>query len=141
MASSYLRCLMAYPSKTEQEHWLQGTKTHAPKPSAFAGGKPRVPKNSSPLARRAYKRAVQRLENRKTQRRNNTGNFCAHLRAMGYRKRAANVACLRVDLYTTVVANRIYSETLHQLEREATPSNLPRHLHDFAHVHLATDGF
>ena len=42
---------------------------------------------------------------------------------------------------SALIANRMYSETLHQLEREATPSNLLRHLHDFAHVRLATDGF
>jgi serine phosphatase RsbU (regulator of sigma subunit) len=42
---------------------------------------------------------------------------------------------------SALMANLIYSETLHQLERDATPSNLLRHLHDFAHVRLATDGF
>jgi serine phosphatase RsbU (regulator of sigma subunit) len=42
---------------------------------------------------------------------------------------------------SALMANRIYSETLHQLEREATPGNLLRHLHDFVHVRLATDGF
>lgn len=42
---------------------------------------------------------------------------------------------------SALMANRIYSETLHHLEREATPGNLLRHLHDFAHVRLATDGF
>jgi sigma-B regulation protein RsbU (phosphoserine phosphatase) len=42
---------------------------------------------------------------------------------------------------SALMANRIYSETLHQLEREATPSKLLQHLHDFAHVRLATDGF
>jgi phosphoserine phosphatase RsbU/P len=42
---------------------------------------------------------------------------------------------------SALMANRIYSETLHQLEHEATPSNLLRHLHDFAQARLATDGF
>jgi phosphoserine phosphatase RsbU/P len=42
---------------------------------------------------------------------------------------------------SALIANRMYSETLHQLEREATPSNLLRHLHDFARVRLATYGF
>src|SRR5262249_32332364 len=42
---------------------------------------------------------------------------------------------------SALMANLIYSETLHQLEREATPSKLLRHLHDSAHVRLATDGF
>lgn len=42
---------------------------------------------------------------------------------------------------SALMANRIYSETLHQLEHEATPANLLRHLHDFAHLRLATDGF
>jgi phosphoserine phosphatase RsbU/P len=40
-----------------------------------------------------------------------------------------------------LMANRIYSETLHQLERAATPSDLLRHLHDFAHTRIATEGF
>jgi len=40
-----------------------------------------------------------------------------------------------------LMANRIYSETLHQLERKAKPGNLLRHLHDFVHDRLATAGF
>jgi serine phosphatase RsbU (regulator of sigma subunit) len=40
---------------------------------------------------------------------------------------------------SALIANRMYSEALHQLERQATPSTLLRHLHDFAQV--ATDGF
>src|SRR5215468_10742912 len=40
-----------------------------------------------------------------------------------------------------LMANRIYSEALRQLEREATPSDLLRCLHDFAHARIATDGF
>jgi P27 family predicted phage terminase small subunit len=55
------------PRKSEKEHWLEGTKAHTgPRPSEFAGGRPRVPKNLSPVARKAYKRAVQLLENRRT---------------------------------------------------------------------------
>ena len=42
---------------------------------------------------------------------------------------------------SALMASRIYSETLHQLEREATPGTLLRHLHDFVRVRLATDGF
>jgi len=42
---------------------------------------------------------------------------------------------------SALMANRIYSETLQQLEREATPSKLLQHLHDFARVRLAIDGF
>ena len=42
---------------------------------------------------------------------------------------------------SALMANRIYSETLHQLEHQAMPSKLLRHLHDFAQVRLATDGF
>ena len=42
---------------------------------------------------------------------------------------------------SALMANRIYSETLHQLERGATPSDLLRHLHDFADTRIATDGF
>jgi len=40
-----------------------------------------------------------------------------------------------------LMANRIYSETLHQLERKAQPGNLLRRLHDFVRGRLATEGF
>jgi hypothetical protein len=39
------------------------------------------------------------------------------------------------------MANRIYSETLHQLERKAGPGTLLRNIHDFVHDRLATDSF
>jgi phosphoserine phosphatase RsbU/P len=42
---------------------------------------------------------------------------------------------------SALMANLIYSETLHQLESDATLCKLLRHLHDFARVRLATDGF
>jgi PAS domain S-box-containing protein len=42
---------------------------------------------------------------------------------------------------SALMANRIYSETLHQLERKAGPGNLQRHVHDFVQNRLATDGF
>ena len=42
---------------------------------------------------------------------------------------------------SALMANRIYSETLHQLERQARPGNLLRHLNDFVHDRLATEGF
>ena len=42
---------------------------------------------------------------------------------------------------SALMANRIYSETLHHLEREATPCNLLRQLHDVTNLRLATDGF
>jgi serine phosphatase RsbU (regulator of sigma subunit) len=42
---------------------------------------------------------------------------------------------------SALVANLIYSETLHQLQYESTPCKLLRQLHDFARVRLATDGF
>lgn len=42
---------------------------------------------------------------------------------------------------SALMANRIYSETLHQLERKATPVNLLRHVHHFVQDRLATDGF
>jgi serine phosphatase RsbU (regulator of sigma subunit) len=42
---------------------------------------------------------------------------------------------------SALVANRIYSETLHQLERGATPTDLLRQLHDSAQTRIATDGF
>ncbi|HMD07104.1 MAG TPA: SpoIIE family protein phosphatase [Candidatus Acidoferrum sp.] len=40
-----------------------------------------------------------------------------------------------------LMANRIYSETLHQLERKVGPGTLLRHVHDFVHDRIATDGF
>jgi PAS domain S-box-containing protein len=40
-----------------------------------------------------------------------------------------------------LVANRIYSETLHQLEHNTGPSRLLRRLHDFVHNRIAADGF
>jgi sigma-B regulation protein RsbU (phosphoserine phosphatase) len=42
---------------------------------------------------------------------------------------------------SALMANRIYSETLHQLERKAKPGSLLRHLHDLVHDRLATEGF
>jgi sigma-B regulation protein RsbU (phosphoserine phosphatase) len=42
---------------------------------------------------------------------------------------------------SALMANRIYSETLHQLELETSSGNLLRHLHDFVHDRLATDAF
>ena len=39
------------------------------------------------------------------------------------------------------MANRIYSEALHQLERKVGPGTLLRHVHDFVHDRIATDGF
>src|SRR5271166_4476526 len=40
-----------------------------------------------------------------------------------------------------LMANRIYSETLHQLERKAGPETMLRRIHDFVHDRIATDGF
>ena len=42
---------------------------------------------------------------------------------------------------SALMANRIYSETLHQLERNSSPVSLLRHVHDFVHDRLATDSF
>ena len=42
---------------------------------------------------------------------------------------------------SALIANRIYSETLHQLERKTGPTTVLRRVHDFVHGHLATDGF
>ena len=42
---------------------------------------------------------------------------------------------------SALVANRIYSETLHELERKTKPDTLLRHLHDFVHHHIGSDGF
>jgi serine phosphatase RsbU (regulator of sigma subunit) len=39
------------------------------------------------------------------------------------------------------MANRIYSETLHQLERKAGPSAVLRRVHEFVHDRLAIDSF
>ena len=42
---------------------------------------------------------------------------------------------------SALVANRIYSETLHELERNAGPGTLLQRLHNFVYDHLAVDGF
>jgi sigma-B regulation protein RsbU (phosphoserine phosphatase) len=42
---------------------------------------------------------------------------------------------------SALMANRIYAETLHQLERKAEPGTMLRHVHDFVHDRLATDSF
>ena len=42
---------------------------------------------------------------------------------------------------SALMANRIYSETLHALERKAGPGIMLRRVHDFVHGHLETDGF
>src|SRR6516225_5304055 len=42
---------------------------------------------------------------------------------------------------SALMANRIYSETLHQLERKSGPSAVLRRVHDFVHDRLATEGF
>jgi len=42
---------------------------------------------------------------------------------------------------SALMANRIYSETLHQLERKTGPTAVLKRVHDFVHNHLATDGF
>ena len=42
---------------------------------------------------------------------------------------------------SALVANRIYSETLHELERKAGPGTLLQRLHNFVYDRLAADGF
>jgi len=42
---------------------------------------------------------------------------------------------------SALMANRIYSETLHALERKAGPDIMLRRVHDFVHDRLETDGF
>jgi PAS domain S-box-containing protein len=42
---------------------------------------------------------------------------------------------------SALMANRIYSEALHQLERKTEPGDLLRRLHDFVHDRIALDGF
>jgi PAS domain S-box-containing protein len=42
---------------------------------------------------------------------------------------------------SALMANRIYSETLHALERKAGPGIMLRRVHDFVHDRLRTDGF
>jgi PAS domain S-box-containing protein len=42
---------------------------------------------------------------------------------------------------SALVANRIYSETLHALEHNTGPGKLLRRLHDFVHDRIAADGF
>ncbi len=40
-----------------------------------------------------------------------------------------------------LLANRIYSEILHELERASGPASLLRHIHEFVYTQIATDGF
>lgn len=42
---------------------------------------------------------------------------------------------------SALMASRIYSETLHALERRTNPGTLLQRLHDFVHDHIAVDGF
>jgi PAS domain S-box-containing protein len=42
---------------------------------------------------------------------------------------------------SALVANRIYSETVHELEQNTGPGKLLRHLNDFVQYHIAADGF
>lgn len=42
---------------------------------------------------------------------------------------------------SALMANRIYSETLHALERKAGPGTMLRRIHDFVHDRLAMDSF
>ena len=42
---------------------------------------------------------------------------------------------------SALMANRIYSETLHSLERKAEPDTLLQRLHKFVHDHIAVNGF
>lgn len=42
---------------------------------------------------------------------------------------------------SALVANRIYSETLHVLQQRVTPGRLLRRIHDFVHDHIGVDGF
>ena len=41
----------------------------------------------------------------------------------------------------SILANRIYSETLHELERNAGPGIMLQRLHNFVYDHLAAGGF
>jgi len=42
---------------------------------------------------------------------------------------------------SALVANRLYSETLHELERDTAPGRLLRHLHEFVHDRIGLEGF
>lgn len=42
---------------------------------------------------------------------------------------------------SALLANRIYSETLHELQRKTRPGSLLRRLHEFVHNRIPTDGF
>ncbi|MGC2416459.1 MAG: SpoIIE family protein phosphatase [Candidatus Acidiferrales bacterium] len=42
---------------------------------------------------------------------------------------------------SALMANRIYSETLHALDRKTEPNRLLRHLHDFVHDRIPQEGF
>jgi PAS domain S-box-containing protein len=41
---------------------------------------------------------------------------------------------------SALLANRIYSETLHELEGAYGPGSMLRHVHEFVYTHVATDG-
>jgi P27 family predicted phage terminase small subunit len=59
---------MARARKTEEQHWLQGSKPEwsAPDSPSFAGGKPKMPKELSPVAQAEWKRLVKHLQQRGT---------------------------------------------------------------------------
>jgi PAS domain S-box-containing protein len=42
---------------------------------------------------------------------------------------------------SALVANRLYSETLHELERDTAPGRLLRQLHEFVHDRIGLEGF
>jgi P27 family predicted phage terminase small subunit len=58
---------MGRPAKSPERNWLDSTKSQATNgPAAFASGRPKIPRHLSPLARRAFKRAVKLLAERGT---------------------------------------------------------------------------
>jgi P27 family predicted phage terminase small subunit len=58
---------MGRPAKSPERHWLDNTVSQAKNgTAAFVGGRPKVPRHLSPIARRAFKRAVKLLEDRGT---------------------------------------------------------------------------
>jgi len=58
---------MGRQAKSAVQNWLHGTTSQAKTaPVVFAAGRPRIPKHLSPQGRKALKRAVQILEQRRT---------------------------------------------------------------------------
>ena len=59
---------MPQPKKTDYDHWLSGSDSQAKpeQPSAYPAGRPKMPKDLSPVAQQEWKRIVKLLATRGT---------------------------------------------------------------------------